>query len=605
MILDSVLSPKDIKNLSIKELKLLCEELRTEIVRITEKNGGHLGANLGAIELIIASHYVFDAPLDKFVFDVGHQAYAHKLITGRRKIMENLRRENGASGFPDPIESKYDCFISGHASTSLSASMGIAISRDLKKENFNVITFLGDGSLSGGMIYEAMNNISNLKNFVVILNDNQMSISESVGSMKQYLASLLSSKKALYFRREIRRILSKLPKKISKFAENFMKHILYFLKGGTIFEELGFQYIGPIDGNDLQKVVDTLRNIKDCSYHKPVILHAVTKKGKGYKPAEEDLHKMHGVEISSKTRYTDVFEDKIVELAEKNEKIVCITAAMKSGCGLNKFAEKFPNRFFDVGIAEEHAVTFAAGLAKSGFIPFVAVYSTFLRRSFDQIYHDVFLQNLPVKFILDKSGFPGQDGKTHSGLYDMAMFSMFDGFSMFSPSNAKDFRKMLEFASVNNKPTSIRFPKEEIVEFYNFEKSEFKVSNVIKYGEKTLVLSVGTILKNVLKAIEISKTNPTVIDVLCVNPFEYEVFVKLSKDYHNILIIEESIFGGFSSILIEFLLKNKLYDVMSKILCVNAPKSPINHGSRDFQLQNAKMSPEHIADILKKTQKRT
>lgn len=606
MILDRISSPSDIKKLSLPEIKILCRELRDEIIRITKKNGGHLGANLGSIELIVGSLYVFDCLHDRFIFDVGHQAYAYKLLTNRRDIMENLRQENGASGFINPEESEeYDHFISGHASNSLSASIGISVARNLDNKDFKVLTFLGDGSLSGGMIYEAMNNISSVKkNFIVLLNDNEMSISESVGSMRSYLSKLLSSKSYLAFRRGFGKYLSYLPDRVSKPLERLIKLLISFLKGhGTIFEEFGFQYIGPIDGNDIESVIETLNNIKKYALYKPVLLHLKTRKGHGYLPAEEDKNKMHGIDVSKNKvkKFVDVFEDEIVELARRNNKILCVTAAMKSGCGLNKFSNIFPDRFFDVGIAEEHAITFSAGLAKSGYIPYVCIYSTFLQRGFDQICHDVFLQNLPLKFIVDKSGFPGNDGKTHAGLYDISMFSPFiERCVIYAPSNTKDFKRILDDSSHNNKMTMIRFPKDEIIEEFECFESNFKNSRVVRIGSNdiVLILSIGPILKNILEAVDIMKIQPTIIDVLCLNPFEYDEFIEFQRGYKFIIIIEEGIFQGFASIFLEYMIKNKRYDIVSKVFTINATKIPLTHSSRKRQLEISGFSPENIAKTI-------
>ena len=598
MLLDSVLAPSDLKKLSIKELEQLCQELRTEIIRITTKNGGHLGSNLGSIELIVAAHYVFDCPIDKFIFDVGHQSYAHKILTGRRQMMENLRQETGASGFPNPDESEFDCFIAGHASTSLSAAIGMAKARDLKNEDFSVLSILGDGSLSGGMIYEALNNVANIKNFIVILNDNQMSISESVGSMRKYLSKLLASKKGLSFRRGFGKALSKMPKKLSRQIERFIKNSMCAIRGGTIFEEFGLQYLGPIDGHDIKNLISVFSNVKDIASYKPVIIHAITQKGKGYTLAENDSQNLHGIGQSTHNTYTDVFGKKIVELAKQDEKIVCITAAMKTSCGLREFASSFPDRFFDVGIAEGHAVTFAAGLAKEGFKPYVAIYSTFLQRAFDQIYHDVVLQNLPVRFIIDKAGVPGFDGKTHSGIYDISMLQNFENFIIMAPSSQSELENMLEFSmSHNSSPLAIRFPKAESPQY--FDNHEFSRNcRIVSRGEDVLVVSVGALLDTIFEAVNISKTNPTVIDARYIQPFDFETFYLLAEKHNKIIVLEEGVFSGLSSIILENLLKNKKISIINKIRFVNATKTPVTHSSADKQRHVAGLSPVEIAKLL-------
>ncbi len=595
MILDGISKPSDLKSLSIAQLTELCAELRSEIIRITKKNGGHLGSNLGAIELIVAIHYVFDIETDRLIFDVGHQAYAHKLLTGRREMMENLRTENGASGFPDPAESEYDHFIAGHASTSISASLGMAKARDLDGGNYKVLSFLGDGSLSGGMVYEAMNNVAGTKNFIVILNDNQMSISESVGAMKLYLAKLLASRGGLSVRRMISKSLTFLPKKISRKIENCIKAVI---QGNNIFEEFGFQYVGVLDGHDLGKLIKIFTNIRDVATYKPVLIHAITQKGKGYAEAERDATRMHGVDKSKKNKYSDVFGKTIVQLAEKDKKIVCITAAMKTGTGLLEFSEKFPERFFDVGIAEGHAVTFAAGMAEQGYKAFVCIYSTFLQRAFDQIYHDIVLQNLPVRFIIDKAGFPGADGKTHAGLYDISMLQNFPQFVIMAPSGKAELENMVKFASCyEDAPTAIRFPKAEASDVFPI--SEFLLkSRVVSEGHTTLIISVGDMLKTVLDAVAISEKHPTIIDARVIQPFDFETFYKFSDHHEKIIFIEEGIWGGLSDLVTERLFADGKQSLLNKTHFLNASKFPPSHTIRNTQLALSGMSANDIAKNL-------
>ncbi len=598
MILDRIVKPRDIKKLNLEELMILADELRSEIIRITSKHGGHLGSNLGNVELVIAIHYVFDIEEDKLIFDVGHQSYTHKLLTGRRSLMENLRSHEGASGFPDPEESSYDHFIAGHASTSLSAALGIAKGRDLKNDKFKVLTFLGDGALSGGMIYEAMNNVSGTKDFIVILNDNQMSISKSVGAMRKYLSKLLSSKGGLFCRRFIRSGLACLPDRSSKKIENFLKNILNAFRGNNIFEEFGFQYIGPIDGHNLKDLIRIFRNVRDVASYKPVIIHAATQKGYGYPDALKDDTKLHGINKTKRIRYTDVFGTKIEELAKIDSKIICITAAMKDGTGLSKFANSFPGRFFDVGIAEEHAVTFAAGLAMMGLKPFVCIYSTFLQRSFDQIYHDVVLQNLPVRFIIDKAGLPGNDGKTHSGIYDISLLQNFPNFTIMSPSTKMECENMVEYACGEiSGPLAIRFPKGEA--FGYASKNEITLnSRILNLGEKTLVVFIGDLLTNIWEAVEISKTNPTIMDARCVNPFDFQMFYKYSSMHEKILILEEGVFGGLSNIIIERLIKDSKTDLLNKIHFQNVSKMPVDHSTRYTQMEANGLSAKKISELL-------
>lgn len=587
MILDKVKTPKDIRSMSISELKLLCGEIRSEIIRLTYKNGGHLGSNLGVVELTIALHCVFNTPIDKLIFDVGHQSYTHKLITGRRALMENLRNVEGASGFTDPLESEYDSFISGHGSTSLSVALGLAKARDLSQEEFKVITMIGDGSMSGGMVYEAINNFGSINDFIIILNDNQMSISETVGGMRKYLTRLLSSKNILHARKLLRKMLNKAPKTISKFIERFIKNSLYAFKDANLFEILGVQYIGPIDGHDLADLIRTFENVRDYGGHKPILIHTITQKGMGHKPAENDLYKLHGIIESNsqeKQTFTSFFGEKITKIAEENEKIICITAAMESGCGLSEFSKKFPERFFDVGMAEEHAVTFAAGLAISGYSPFVCIYSTFLQRAFDQIYHDVVLQNLPVRFIIDKAGFPGKDGKTHSGIYDIAMLSMFENFKIFAPSNMEDFEKALRIAEENNLgPTAIRFPK-----------SEIPIKKIVyKKNSDVLILRAGAVQNSIRNVKEAD-----VVDVFQLQPFDLKAFLDIANAYKKIIVIEEGVYGGFSSNLLILLYKNNRCDLISKMKIINVSRSPVSHSSREKQLQQMEMLGDDIFRLI-------
>lgn len=598
MILDSISKPSDLKSLSIEQLETLCSELRTEIIRLVSKNGGHLGSNLGAIEIIVALYYVFDLDSDKLLFDVGHQAYAHKILSGRRDLMENLRHQNGASGFPEPNESKYDHFIAGHASNSLSAALGIAKARDLQKKDFKVVSIIGDGSLSGGMIYEAMNNVGKTGNFIVILNDNQMSISKSVGAMRGYLSKLLATKGAISFRKIFSNLLSSCPSTISQRIENFIKNTISAIKGGNIFEELGFQYIGPIDGHDLKSLIKIFKNVRDIANYKPVLIHTATQKGKGYTLAENDKTNLHGVDNSKGEKYSSVFGKKIVELAKQDEKVVCITAAMKTGTGLSEFAQRFPNRFFDVGIAEEHAITFAAGLAKEGLKPFVCIYSSFLQRGFDQLFHDIALQNLPVKFIIDKAGFPGYDGKTHAGIYDIAMLSNFSNFMIMTPSSKYELERMLEFSLKQSTPLAIRFPKAKICD--DFSDYDFNDRcKVVNVGKKNLIIAFGEILNIVQKAVEISKSNPTIIDARFIQPFDFETFYQYAKTHKKIIIIEEGVFGGASNIILEHLFKEQRFDLIKKLRFLNVEKKPVPHMSRDEQIDISSLSVSNLVEILK------
>jgi 1-deoxy-D-xylulose-5-phosphate synthase len=564
------------------------------------KNGGHLGSNLGAIEIITAFHYVFDCPIDRIVFDVGHQAYAHKLLTGRRELMENLRNSCGASGFPDPTESVYDHFIAGHASTSVSAALGIAVARDMKGEDFKVISMLGDGSLSGGMVYEAMNNVTNIKNFIIILNDNQMSISESVGSMRLYLSKLLNSKKGLMCRKRFRKFLSSLPKKLANAIKILAKTSITAINNGNIFEELGIQYIGPIDGHNIAELIDVFKSARDIANYKPIIIHAITQKGKGYAKAERDPVKMHGVRSDEHKMYSDVFGSKIKELATNNQRIVCITAAMKDGYCLRDFAKSFPERFFDVGIAEEHAVTFAAGLAKEGLKPFVCIYSTFLQRAIDQVYHDVFLQDLPVRFIIDKAGMPGGDGRTHSGLYDVSLLQNFPSIAIISPTSKQDLEEALDFAATDiGFPLAIRFPKVVASEMEGRPRGGGLLKcDVLMKGIETLVIACGSMVTSVIKAVEIGSVHPTILGVCSINPFDFETFYEFAKVHERIFVFEEGVFGGISNVILEHLIAHRETEILKKVIFHQASKFPVSHMTRSKQLHECNLSPESISRIL-------
>ncbi|MDR1288854.1 MAG: 1-deoxy-D-xylulose-5-phosphate synthase [Holosporales bacterium] len=580
MILDSISLPSDLKSLSAAELSVVCSELRSEIIRITSLNGGHLGSNLGAVELIVAAHFVFDCPSDRFIFDVGHQAYSHKLLTGRRELMENLRKPGGASGFPDPSESLFDHFIAGHASTALSAAVGIAKARDLKELDFRVVSILGDGSMSGGMIYEAMNNSSGLKNFIVIINDNQMSISESVGSMRVYLSRLMRSKNYLTLRKKFRNFLNLMPGKFAKGLESIVKNSLAAIEGNNIFEELGFHYIGPVDGHNLHDLIEVFQNVRDIANYKPVIIHAITQKGKGYTVAEKDATNLHGLEKKTiSPKYSDVFGRKITELADLDDQIVCITAAMKNGCGLVEFSERFPERFFDVGIAEEHAVTFAAGLAKEGLKPFVCIYSTFLQRAFDQIFHDVILQCLPVRFVIDKAGFPGPDGKTHSGLFDISLLQNFDNIRIEAPSSKNELENIIEMMATDLEyPMAVRFPKDTA--------PDHSIPTIQPGNSGILVIAIGDISNAIQSLIHRlgKKRRPTLWRVRTIKPFDFDTFSNLVRNHQKIVIIEEGVFGGSSNIILENLIENRMIDLLNRIEFINATKEPVPTSSREEQM---------------------
>lgn len=573
--LTKVKNPRDIKNLSKNELLKICQEIRDYMIDFVSKTGGHLGAGLGVVELTVALHYVFDSPIDKIIWDIGHQSYPHKILTGRFEKMETIRQENGISGFCSIFENEHDIFGAGHSSTSISAGLGIAIARDLKNENFNVISVIGDSSMTAGMAYEAMNNAGSLGNkMIVILNDNDMSISPAVGALRNYLVKLISSRSYTEMRNFAKKVTIKMPKFIPKFLKRTESAVKDFTIGRNIFEDLGFYYIGPVDGHNLDELIDVLRRIRIINLSKPILLHVKTEKGKGYLPAKDSYDKLHGVNKfdittgeqikNSKKTYTDVFSDALCKLAEKDDKIIGITAAMLSGTGLDKFQSRFPERTFDVTIAEQHAVTFAGSLAISGFKPFCCIYSTFLQRAYDQLIHDICIQKLPVRFIIDRAGFVGADGATHCGAFDIAFLSVIPNIILMAPSNGKELIGMLKFMSkIDNLPSAIRFPRGEIpdsdIDFDEFSDIQIGKMNEIHSGNGNdiAIISYGHILEEVLKArdilIEKHSIDPKIIDARFAKPIDEEKLIKLSQKYKNIITIEEGSRGGFGSIVAEFI----------------------------------------------------
>lgn len=567
-ILQNVNSPADLKNIDTADLELLASELRLFLLETVSQTGGHLGSNLGVVELTIALHKVFNTPIDKIVWDIGHQSYIHKMLTGRKDSMMTIRKKNGISGFCRIDESEYDVFGAGHSSTSISAAMGIAKARDLKGEDFNVVAIIGDSSMTSGMAYEAMNNASSLDSkMIVILNDNDMSISPAVGALRNCLAGMFSSSKYISFRDKIKNKLKSLPRFFS-LAKSLEMGFRTFASGGNIFESLGFYYIGVIDGNNLSELIDVLVEIRDLEINKPILLHIKTKKGCGYDHAEMAPDKLHGVGtfdlstgISTAKKspiFTDIFANKIIQLGAIDDKILAITAGMPCSTGLKKFGEKFPTRLFDVAIAEQHAVTFAAGLAVSGFKPFVAIYSTFLQRCYDQIIHDVCIQNLPVRFIIDRSGFVGQDGETHCGAFDIAMLICIPNTVLMASSSANELELMMDFASDYDKaPTFIRIPKKDASpDIFRAEKVEIGRARLIKEGgSKFAIFSYGDLLSNAIEACEEIKKQYSIdidiYDMRFAKPIDEDLLrSKIASDV--IFTIENGSNGGFGSCVAKF-----------------------------------------------------
>ncbi|MBU8920232.1 MAG: 1-deoxy-D-xylulose-5-phosphate synthase, partial [Bacteroidales bacterium] len=510
--LNSIDSPRDLKGLSIEDLEVLAEEIRKYIIEVVSIRGGHLASSLGAVEITLALHYVFDSPDDKIVWDVGHQSYAHKIITGRREAFRSLRTRNGISGFPNIHESEHDCFGVGHACTAISAATGFAVARDLKGGDNFIISIVGDGAVSGGMSFEGINHAGHLKmnRFVIILNDNEMSISKNVGALARYLTRITTKKPYLQLEADVWELLGKIPAlggKARKLASRIKESIKNLVVPTILFEELGFRYLGPLDGHDIRQLVETFSLLHQIPG--PIMIHAMTKKGKGYQFAEKDAEKFHGVgsfykktggskSSPGKESYSRFFGKTLCNIASKDEKVVAVTAAMKEGTGLSEFAEKFPERFFDVGISEQHAVTFAAGLAKEGYKPFVAIYSTFLQRGFDQIIHDVALQKLPVRFVVDRAGLVGRDGATHHGVFDISFLSIVPDLTLMAPTDENELSRMLyTMMLIEDGPSAIRFPRGNIVgiESVDMKKPlQLGKGRIVREGKDVSILSAGSML---------------------------------------------------------------------------------------------------------------
>ncbi len=610
-ILSKINLPKDLKKLSFSELQKLNDGLRDYTIEVVSKTGGHLGASLGVIELTTALHYVFDAPRDKIIWDVGHQTYPHKILTGRKNKIHTLRKKNGLSGFTKRSESVYDPFGAAHSSTSISASLGITAARDILNKNFDVISVIGDGAISAGMAFEGLNNLGHLnKNSLIILNDNEMSIAEPVGAMSKYLVKLLSSKSYESFRDIVKNFTKRLPNEVGEFAKKTEGYFKGYLTGNTLFEELGLNYIGPVDGHNLKLLVQLFKKYKKKELHGPVFLHLITQKGRGYKPAEQSKDKFHGVSSfdvktgfqnkSKVVTYTNVVSDTLLKLAKKDKKIVAITAAMPSGTGLNKFQEKYPLRFYDVGIAEQHAVTFAGGMTTESIKPFVAIYSTFLQRAYDQVVHDIALQSLPVRFLIDRSGFVGADGATHAGSFDLSYLCCLPNFIVMAPSNGEELKNMIKLAqSINNKPSAIRYPRDFAYEYNNnnnFQKILIGKGKILKKGKRIAFLNLGTRLKKVLEINEMIKNhhklNCTVVDMRFAKPIDTKLIQNLNKTHDIFITIEENVIGGFSSQVNDFLI-NKL-NKTPKILNFFMKDEFIDQSDIDDQYNKSGISKELI-----------
>jgi len=574
-ILKSINSPEDVRQLNLNELEQLAANIREEIVETVSKTGGHLAPNLGVVELTLALHYVFNTPADKLIWDVGHQAYTHKIVTGRKDKFHTIRQYKGLSGFPKRSESPYDAFDTGHSSTSISAGLGIAIAKHLKKSKNRVIAVIGDGSMTGGMAFEALNQAGHLdKNLIVILNDNEMSISPNVGALSSFLSRKMTSKQVVKARSELKHLL----KSFSNIGENILQVLKKseesfksFFTPGMLFEALKFEYIGPIPGHQIDNLIETFKNVRDFS-HGPVLIHVITKKGKGYQPAEENPGDYHGVgpfnlengvpvpSAETAISYTRCFGDTLVHLAEKNPKIVAITAAMPAGTGLMNFARRFPNRFFDVGIAEQHAVTFAAGLATEGMHPVVAIYSTFLQRALDQVIHDVCLQNLPVTFALDRGGVVGDDGPTHHGVFDLNYLRFIPNLVLMAPKDENELQHMLHTAIQHDGPTAVRYPRgagEGVELSDNLSEIPIGKGELLREGKDILLLPIGNRVYPALEAakgLEKVGIDAAVINPRFIKPLDNELIIEWAEKTGRVVTVEDNArMGGFGSAVLELL----------------------------------------------------
>ena len=597
-LLDRILFPNDLKNLSAEQLKQLAGELRTETVDAVAKTGGHLGAGLGVIELTVALHYAFDTPSDRVIWDVGHQSYPHKILTGRRDRIRTLRQGGGLSGFTKRAESDYDPFGAAHSSTSISAALGMAVARDLEGKKNNVVAVIGDGAMSAGMAYEAMNNAgARNERLIVILNDNDMSIAPPVGAMSAYLARLISGKTYRTLRDIGKQLAQHLPKFFGEKAGRAEEFARGFWTGGTLFEELGFYYVGPIDGHNLDHLLPVLRNVRDAEAG-PILVHVVTQKGKGYAPAETSADKYHGVvkfdvatgaQAKSKStapQYTKVFGESLVKEARKDDKIVAITAAMPSGTGVDLFAKEFPNRSFDVGIAEQHAVTFAGGLAAEGYKPFAAIYSTFLQRAYDQVVHDIAIQGLPVRFAIDRAGLVGADGPTHAGAFDVTYLGCLPGFILMAAADEAELVHMVATAvAIDDRPSALRYPRGEGLGVPMPEEGkplEIGKGRIVQEGHKVALLSFGARLGECLKAakeLTALGLSATVADARFAKPLDVELVTRLAREHEVLVTIEEGAVGGFGAYVLQSLAEQGLLDQGLRIRCMMLPDRFIDQDS--------------------------
>ncbi|MBD1172585.1 1-deoxy-D-xylulose-5-phosphate synthase [Pelagibacterales bacterium SAG-MED05] len=613
--------PADLRKFSKDQLKQISDELREELIDVVSETGGHLGAGLGVVELTVALHFVFDTPKDKLVWDVSHQTYPHKIITGRKDRIKTLRKGGGLSGFTKRSESEYDPFGAAHSSTSISSTLGMAVAKKLSNNNNNVVAVIGDGAMSAGMAYEAMNNAGALKSkLIVVLNDNDMSIAKPVGAMSKYLAKLLSGKLYFSLRETVKMVISAFSKRFSQKAGKAEDLLRGIVTGGTLFSELGFYYIGPVDGHDVDNLVQIFENVKNSNHEGPILIHVRTQKGKGYKPAEDSGDKYHGVSKfniatgeqkkskSNAPSYTKVFAETLIKHAEQDTKIIGITGAMPSGTGLNLFEKKFPDRTFDVGIAEQHAVTFAAGLATEGYKPYAAIYSTFLQRAYDQVVHDVAIQSLPVRFAIDRAGLVGADGPTHAGSFDITYLSTLPNFVVMAASDESELVKMINTSvHINDRPSAFRYPRGNGIgiEIPSInELLKIGKGRIIKEGKKVAILNFGTRLEECKKASEILSKKGidiTIIDARFAKPLDEKLIMEAANNHEVLVSIEEGSVGGFGSHVMQFLSDRGVFDKGLKFRSMILPDLFIDQDTPEKMYEKAGLDSLSIANKIEET----
>jgi 1-deoxy-D-xylulose-5-phosphate synthase len=620
-LLDKINYPEDLRKLKRDQLKQVSKELRNELIDVVSETGGHLGAGLGVIELTVALHYVFNTPKDKLIWDVSHQCYPHKIITGRKKEIRTLRKGGGLSGFTKRTESEYDPFGAAHSSTSISSSLGMATAKKLSNDNNNVVAVIGDGAMSAGMAYEAMNNAGTLKSkLIVVLNDNDMSIARPVGAMSKYLTKLLSGKIYFSLRETIKLITSAFSKRFSQKAGKAEDVLRGIVSGGTLFSELGFFYIGPLDGHDVDNLTAILENVKNSNHNGPILIHVITKKGKGYKPAEDSGDKYHGVSkfnvltgeqkksASSSPSYTKVFAETLIKHAENDTKIIGITGAMPAGTGLNLFEKRFPERLFDVGIAEQHAVTFAAGLATEGYKPFAAIYSTFLQRAYDQVVHDVAIQSLPVRFAIDRAGLVGADGPTHAGSFDITYLSTLPNFIVMAASDESELVKMINTSvKIDDRPSAFRYPRGNGIglELPGInEVLEIGKGRIIRNGKQVAIINFGARLEECKKAAKLLSSKGieiTIVDARFAKPLDEKLIIETATNHEAVICIEEGSIGGFGSHVMQLLSDRGVFDRGLKFRSMILPDIFIDQDSPEKMYEKAGLDSQSIVSKVEET----